>query len=100
MGGTGAKGSFNSCGGAVKLRQILITSSRDGFLPANPMLQQAMWPSETGTRLQCADIFILPSGTILPPLTLPSIFKGSTSDLSSSPASDGRTLSIRSIQAG
>src|SRR4030042_1200293 len=100
MGGKGADGSLSSWGKDEKLRQIPIISSNDGFLPANLRLTQAICPSETATRLQWAEILIPASGTIFPPSTLPRIFAGSISDLSSSPASEGKTLSMRSMEAG
>src|SRR4030042_981661 len=100
MGGKGAVGSFSSCGNDEKLRQIPMISFMPSFLPANLRLTQAICPAETATRLQSAEIFMLESDTILPPATLPRILAGSTSDLSSSPARVGITLSIRSIEAG
>lgn len=59
----------------------------------------AVWPSNTGTRLQAADIFRFDwfSKAVASVFTVPSIFCASVSSLSSSPDMKGTTLSIISI---
>src|SRR3989338_1033721 len=88
----GAKGRFNSCGTPLNFCHIFRISSLFGLF-SNSAETHAMWPSITGTLLQCAEISKDSSYAILFPSILPRIFLGSSSDFSSSPLINGITLS-------
>src|SRR3989338_8841022 len=83
IGCSGAEGSLSCWGIPLNDFHAEIISSLEGLL-SNLAETQAVWPSMTGTLLQCADIAKPLAGTISLPLMLPRIFSGSHAALYSS----------------
>src|SRR3989338_3017628 len=99
MGCLGAIGQSSVCGSARNSFHMARLLSMLGIFFLNFIFTHARCPSETGTRLQCAEICMPLYGAHIHSFISPSILSGSCSVFSYSPPMYGTTLSIISSDA-